>query len=69
MVDPKPRRVDVIFKARPAAGADPESVRPSSPEITDVRWFPRRELPELQHEAAGALVTLARRERGAAAVD
>ncbi|MCU1462924.1 MAG: putative MutT/NUDIX-family protein [Acidimicrobiales bacterium] len=69
VVDPKPRRVDVIFKARPAPGTDPASVRPTSPEITEVRWFPPRELPELQHEAAGALVTLARRERGPATAD
>lgn len=62
VVDPKPRRVDVIFKCRPEPASDPDSVRPSSPEIVEVRWFPRRDLPELQHEAAGALVTLARRE-------
>jgi 8-oxo-dGTP pyrophosphatase MutT (NUDIX family) len=63
VVDPEPRRVDVIFRARPADGADPASARPSSPEIVDARWFPQRELPELQHEAAGALVALARRDR------
>jgi 8-oxo-dGTP pyrophosphatase MutT (NUDIX family) len=65
VVDAKPRRVDVIFKARPADGVDADAVRPNSPEIVEVRWFPRRELPELQHEAAGALVTVARRERDA----
>jgi hypothetical protein len=31
-----------------------------SPEIVEVRWAARDELPELQHEAAGGLVALAR---------
>ena len=29
-------------------------------EIVEVRWAPRAELPELQHEASGGLVALAR---------
>lgn len=60
VVDPKPRRVDVIYRARPAPGADPDTARPMSPEILEVRWAPRAELPELQHEASGGLVALAR---------
>ena len=60
VVDPKPRRVDVIFRARPAPGVDPDSARPMSPEIVDVRWFPADALPELQHETASALRALAR---------
>ena len=39
---PTARRVDVIFAARPAAGADPDDVRPRSPEIVECRWFPAR---------------------------
>jgi len=35
-------------------------VQASSPEIVEARWFPRDELPELQHETAEALATLAR---------
>src|SRR3989440_4768724 len=62
VVDPKPRRVHVISRARPADGTDAASVRANSPEIVEARWFPRREPPELQPEAAGALVTVARRE-------
>lgn len=61
VVDPGPRRVDVIYRARLVNGLDPDTVRPTSVEILEARWFPADELPELQHETAGALVALARR--------
>jgi 8-oxo-dGTP diphosphatase len=60
VVDARPQRIDVVFRARPAAGADPDSVRPRSPEVSDVRWFPASALPQLQPEAVSALVALAR---------
>ena len=60
VVAPEPRRVDVIYRCQVADGTDPDSHRSTSPEILEVRWFPRDELPELQHEATGALVALAR---------
>ncbi len=60
VVDPEPRRVDIIFEARPADGADPDAVAPGSPEIVECRWFDRAALPELQHETVSALVALAR---------
>jgi 8-oxo-dGTP pyrophosphatase MutT (NUDIX family) len=60
VVDAVPQRIDLVFRARPAAGADPDAVAPGSPEIGEVRWFPRDHLPELQFEAADALVALAR---------
>ncbi|MCU1453365.1 MAG: putative MutT/NUDIX-family protein [Acidimicrobiales bacterium] len=60
VVDPPPQRVDVVFRARLAADVDPSRARPGSPEILEARWFPREELPELQHETATALVALAR---------
>lgn len=60
VVDAIPQRIDLVFRARPAALADPDAVAPCSPEIADVRWFPRDHLPELQFEAADALVALAR---------
>jgi 8-oxo-dGTP pyrophosphatase MutT (NUDIX family) len=63
VVAPEPRRVDVVYRARPADGVDPDSAHPVSPEIVDVRWAPVDELPELQHEAAGGLVALRRAER------
>ena len=44
----------------------PTTCRASSPEIVEAKWFPRDELPALQHETAGALASLARAtsERG-----
>ncbi len=58
VVDPGPRRVDVVFRARPVG--DPSGARADSPEIVELAWFPPDALPGLQHEAAGALVALAR---------
>jgi 8-oxo-dGTP pyrophosphatase MutT (NUDIX family) len=60
VVDPSPRRVDVIYRARPGRGVDPDSARPVSPEIIEVQWFAPEAMPELQHETAGALRALAR---------
>jgi 8-oxo-dGTP diphosphatase len=60
VVDAHPRRVDIVYRARPAAGADPEAAHPVSPEVVDLRWFPGDALPELQHETSTALVALAR---------
>jgi 8-oxo-dGTP diphosphatase len=59
VVDSRPQRVDVVFRARLAAGADSDEVRPCSAEIREVRWFPAGELPTLQHEAVTALGALA----------
>ena len=61
VVDPGARRVDIVYRARPIASASLDEIHASSPEIVEVRWFPRDELPELQHETAGALATVARR--------
>lgn len=58
VVDPGPRRVDVVFSARPTG--DPGGAAPGSPEIVELAWFPPGGLPQLQHEAASALVALAR---------
>lgn len=62
------RRVDVVFRARPAPGEDPALAAPRSPEIVAVSWFPADSLPELQHETSGALVALARSSRAPQAV-
>jgi 8-oxo-dGTP diphosphatase len=61
VVDSRPQRVDVVFRARPAAGSDPADVRAASVEIREVAWFPAHDLPRLQHEAVTALVALASR--------
>ncbi|MBA2624658.1 MAG: NUDIX domain-containing protein [Acidimicrobiia bacterium] len=60
VVDPDARRVDVIYRARLAPGASPDSAAPCSPEVVEVGWFDPGALPELQHETSGALVALAR---------
>lgn len=60
VVDAPPQRVDVVFRARPADGADPDVLTLGSAEIVEARWFPADGLPELQFETAGALVALAR---------
>lgn len=68
VVNPRFRRVDVVFKAIPSplvsrsdgdrGYADAEV--PTSVEIVEARWFPPDALPMLQVEASGALVALAR---------
>ncbi len=60
VVDAVPQRVDVVYRAVPAPGADWRQAQPRSPEIVEVAWYPPRDLPELQHETAGAFVALAR---------
>lgn len=60
VVDPAARRVDVIFRC---TTDEPDGVHAISPEVIAAQWFPRGALPELQHEAAGALVALARADR------
>lgn len=59
VVDAAPQRVDVVFRATLAPGAD-GAVDVRSVEIVEARWFSPDELPELQFETAGALVALAR---------
>ena len=59
-VDGEAQRVDVIYRAVVLEGIDPASARASSAEIVEVGWFRPDELPELQHEASGALVAAAR---------
>lgn len=67
VVDSRPQRVDVVFPARLAPGVEPSAARPTSPEITEVRWFSAEDLPALQHEAVSALVALAAAGPGAGA--
>lgn len=63
VVEPRPRRIDVVVLARPAPSADLTAVRPSSPEIVRVGWFSLDALPDLQVETATALATLERAGR------
>ena len=59
-VDAKPRRVDIVFRARLVNDADADRARPSSVELLEARWFLPTELPELQFETAQAIQALAR---------
>ena len=59
VVDSRPQRIDIVYRARPAAGFDAAGARARSVEIREVRWFPAGELPALQHEAVTALLALA----------
>lgn len=63
VVDGPAQRVDVVYRCRPR-DVVLDDIVPGSPEIVEARWFPRDELPELHHEAAGALVALARQAAG-----
>jgi 8-oxo-dGTP pyrophosphatase MutT (NUDIX family) len=70
VVHARHRRVDVVFRGRvdgAAAGTGPDGPPPRSVEIVEARWFPPDQLPELQPEASGALVALARGSRPGAA--
>jgi 8-oxo-dGTP diphosphatase len=59
-VDAEPRRIDIVFRARPVNDSDADRVRPSSVEVLEARWFLPTELPELQFETAQAIQALAR---------
>lgn len=60
VVDPTPQRVDVIYRARLAAGVGAADAGPRSPEIVEARWFGPGELPQLQFETSEALAYLHR---------
>jgi ADP-ribose pyrophosphatase YjhB (NUDIX family) len=62
--EPSPRRIDVVYRASPAAGGDPrllDAVAPRSVEVVEARWFPHGSLPDLAPEARTALAALVRR--------
>jgi 8-oxo-dGTP diphosphatase len=60
VVDPRPQRIDIIYRARLADPQGESEPRVGTPEIVEARWFPPDALPELQFETSGALVALAR---------
>jgi ADP-ribose pyrophosphatase YjhB (NUDIX family) len=60
VVDAQPRRVDLIFRARPVDDSHADRVTPTSVEIVAAKWFSPTELPELQDETAQAIQALAR---------
>jgi len=64
VIDPEARRLDFVFRARPGTPGPRVTVRPTSPEILEVRWFGRDALPALQAETAAALAALEGPEPG-----
>ncbi|MBS1837723.1 MAG: NUDIX domain-containing protein [Actinobacteria bacterium] len=60
VVEPRRRRVDVVFLARPCRDARLDEVGPTSAEIVETRWFQPEVLPDVSSEAATALAALAR---------
>ena len=59
-VDARPRRVDIVFRARPVDDGTADDALPCSVEVIEVRWFDPTDLPELQFETAQAIQALAR---------
>ena len=56
VVEPGPRRVDIVFKMRLVSGEP----HPVSPEIAAAAWFGRDQLPPMQDEAVAAIAAMAR---------
>jgi 8-oxo-dGTP diphosphatase len=54
-IDVAIRKVDVLYRARVASGAQPSDARAIPPEIIECRWFSTTDLPALQPEAVSGL--------------
>lgn len=63
VVDPRYRRVDLIFSGRIRGDVAAEDLRPQSPEVLAAEWFLPSDLPVLLPEASQALVELGRAGR------
>ncbi|MBA2282138.1 MAG: NUDIX domain-containing protein [Acidimicrobiia bacterium] len=48
VVDAPRKRIDLVLRCRLAPGASPADAHPRSAEITEVRWVPIEELPDLR---------------------
>jgi ADP-ribose pyrophosphatase YjhB (NUDIX family) len=59
-VDAEPRRIDIIFRARPVRDAQSDDARPCSVEVLEAHWFEPTQMPTLQFETAQAIQALAR---------
>ncbi len=56
LFDPGLRRLDIVWRARPAPGVDPDAVEVRSAELLDVGWFDPDQPPRLEDEARDVLV-------------
>ena len=64
VVDPRARRIDIVFRCHPVDDRQPT---PDAAEVLEARWFPAAELPELHFEAAQGLLELEGSRGGIAA--
>ncbi len=51
IIDPASRRLDVVWRARPAPGVDPDGIDVESHELVDAGWFHPDDPPPLEDEA------------------
>lgn len=51
LIDPALRRLDVVWRARPAPGFDPDAITVESHELVALGWFDPDDPPELEDEA------------------
>jgi 8-oxo-dGTP diphosphatase len=58
VVEPVPRRVDVVFGAVPAPDQELDRLVSTSPEIVEIAWFSPGGFPRLQAETVAALAAL-----------
>lgn len=58
IVLPRLRRIDFAYRCRAVPGTDVATVRASSPEILEARWFPLDALPRLHADTAEAMRVL-----------
>ena len=58
VIEPGHQRIDLVFRARPRPGVDPDQVRPCRIEIVACAWFAPGDLPDLQVEAAAGRAAL-----------
>jgi 8-oxo-dGTP diphosphatase len=62
LIDPSLRRLDVIWRARPAPGVEPDRIGVETHELVGAGWFSPDEPPELEDEAVD-IMALRRRHQ------
>jgi len=55
LFEPERRKIHAVFRARCADGSAPDSARPTSPEIDEVRWVALEEARSMPQVIEGAL--------------
>lgn len=60
LIDPTLRRLDVVWRARPAPGVDPDAIVVKTYELIAAGWYDPENPPELEDEAID-IMTLRRR--------